>query len=252
MQGLLNRVTSTIDAIDPEAVGSITDRRQAGHWVSSGSVPEAQRRARHAVYQALAVAAQLLHLRNTHEAGFDSPDMAAMYKDYESRLFRFDQLYRHFCENGDVAASQGLHILKPLREEIEACYCNGYLDKIALAWGKFVDEELPERWAINGIQNQYRFFDRQVRPWLDEADNRRAFVIISDALRYEAAEELTGYLNGTYRVEAKLSSQLAFCPPIPPWAWRASCRTRTSNIRRRMGSWSTGCRRHLSNSATRS
>ena len=42
--------------------------------------------------------------------------------------------------------------------------------------------------------------------------NRRAFVIISDALRYEAAEELTGYLNGTYRFEAKLSSQLGVLP----------------------------------------
>ena len=212
VQGLLDRVTSTIDAIDPEAVGSIADRRQAGHWVSSGSVPEAQRNARRAVYKALATAAQLMHLRNMHEAGFDSSDMAAMYREYESRLFRFDQLYRHFCENADVAAAQGWDMLKPLREEIEACYCNGYLAKIALAWGKFVDAELPKRWAIDGIQNQYTFFDRQVRPWLDEAENRRAFVIISDALRYEAAEELTSSLNGIYRVEAKLSSQLGILP----------------------------------------
>ena len=212
VQGLLDRVTATTDAFDPKAVGSIVDRRQAGHWVSSGSVPEAQRNARRAVYKALAVAAQLLHLRNTHEAGFDSPDMTEMYKDYESRLFRFDQLYRHFCENADVAAGQGWDMLKPLREEIEACYCNGYLNPIALAWGKFVGEELPGRWAIDDVQNQYRFFAQHVGPWLSEADNRRAFVIISDAMRYEAAEELTGYLNGTYRVEAKLSSQLGVLP----------------------------------------
>ena len=139
VQGLLDRVTSTIDAVDPEAVGSIADRRQAGHWVSSGSVPEAHRNARRAVYKALATAAQLLHLRNMHEACFDSSDMAAMYRDYESRLFRFDQLYRHFCENADVATAQGWDMLKPLREEIETCYCNGYLAKIALAWGKFVE-----------------------------------------------------------------------------------------------------------------
>ena len=212
VQGLLNQVTSTSNVIDPEAVGSIADRRQAGHWVSSGSVPEVQRNARRAVYKALATAAQLLHLHNTHEAGFNSPDMAAMYKDYESKLFRFDQLYRHFCENGDVAADQGWDMLKPLREEIEACYCNGYLTNIALAWGRFVDEELPERWAINGVQNQYAFFDRQVRPWLGKGNNRRAFVIISDALRYEAADELTACLNSTYRVVAKLSSQLGILP----------------------------------------
>ena len=212
VHGLLDRVTSTTDAIDPEAVGSIVDCRLAGHWVSSGSVPETQRNARRAVYKALAVAAQLLHLRNTHEAGFDSSDTTAMYKAYESRLFRFDQLYRHFCENADVAAGHGWDMLKPLREEIESCYCNGYLTPMALAWGKFVDAELPEKWAIDGIQNQYVFFDRRVRPWLDEAENRRAFVIISDAMRYEVAEELTGYLNGTYRIEAQLSSQLGVLP----------------------------------------
>ena len=212
VQGLLDRVTSTTDAIDPEAVGSIVARRQAGHWVSSGSVPEAQRNARRAVYEALAVAAQFLHLRSAHEAGLNFPDMRAIYRGYEAALFRFDQLYRHFCENADVAAGQGWHMLKPLREEIEACYCNGYLTPIALAWGKFVDEELPKRWAIDGIQNQYTFFDRQVRPWLDGGDKRRAFVIISDAMRYEAAEELTGILNGTYRIDAKLSSQLGVLP----------------------------------------
>ena len=212
VQGLLDRVTSTSDAIDPEAIGSIVDRRQAGHWLSSGSVPEAQRNARRSVYIALAVAARLLHLRNTHELGFDSPDMAALYKDYEAGLYRFDQLYRHFCENADVAAAQGWDMLKPLREEIEACYCHGYLNPIALAWGKFVGEKLPKRWAVDDVQNQYHFFDRHVSPWLNEADNRRAFVIVSDAMRYEVAEELTGYLNGTYRVQAKLSSQLGVLP----------------------------------------
>ena len=212
VQGLLDRVTSMTESIDPNAIGSIVARRQAGHWVSSGSVPEAQRKARRAVYEALAVAAQFLHLRNAYEAGFDFPDMTAMYKGYETELFRFDQLYRHFCENADVAAAQGWDMLKPLREEIEACYCNGYLAKLALAWGKFVDAELPERWAIDGVRNQYQFFARHVGPWLDEADKRRAFVIISDAMRYEVAEELTACLNGTYRVQAELSSQLGVLP----------------------------------------
>ena len=212
VQGLLDRVTSTTDAIDPEAVGRIVDRRQAGHWISSSSASEVQRNARRAVYEALAIAAQLLHLRNTHEAGFDSPDMTAMYKDYESSLFRFDQLYRRFCENADVAAAQGWDMLKPLREKIEACYCNGYLARIALAWGKLVGKGLGKRWAIDGVRNQYEFFAQHVAPWLNEADNRRAFVIVSDAMRYEVAEELTGDLNGTYRVEAKLSSQLGVLP----------------------------------------
>ena len=51
-----------------------------------------------------------------------------------------------------------------------------------------------------------------MRPWLEEAENRRAFVIISDAFRYEAAQELTQELNGKYRFEATLTSQLGVLP----------------------------------------
>src|SRR5262249_56538593 len=51
-----------------------------------------------------------------------------------------------------------------------------------------------------------------VRPRLDEAENRRAFVVISDAFRYEAAQELVRELNGKYRFEATLSSQLGVLP----------------------------------------
>ena len=49
-------------------------------------------------------------------------------------------------------------------------------------------------------------------PGWRKGDNRRAFVIISDAFRYEAAQELTAELNGKYRFEATLSSQLGVLP----------------------------------------
>ena len=212
VEGLLERISSAGEAVDSDAIGRLAARRQGEHWVSSGSVPSEQRKARHAVYEALVVAGRLLHLRHEYPAGFDFADINEMYRAYEAELFRFDQLYRHFCENADVAAAQGWDMLKPLREEIEACYCNGYLTNLALAWGKFVEIELPDRWNIEGIENQYAFFDRQVRPWLEEGDRRRAFVIISDAMRYEVAEELTTCLNGTYRIQAQLSSQLGVLP----------------------------------------
>ena len=212
VQGLLERVSSAGEAIDPDAISRVVARRQAGHWISSGSVREDQRKARFAVYEALAVAATFLHRRHEYAAGFNFADISEMYKSYEAGLFRFDQLYRHFCENADLATAQGWDMLKPLREEIEAGYCNGYLASLALAWGQFVESELPDRWSIDGVQNQFAFFDRQVQPWLEGGDKRRAFVIISDAMRYEVAEELRSHLNGTYRIQAQLSSQLGVLP----------------------------------------
>ncbi|MBX9657252.1 MAG: BREX-1 system phosphatase PglZ type A [Nitrospiraceae bacterium] len=215
---LRERVHQTADMINPDEVQSIATRRQAGHWASlmvngSSVVP---RRALHAVYDALVAAADFFALRNQHRDGFVFPDATALYRAYEEKLFRFDQLYRHFCEAADHAEAQGWNILKPLRELIEDCYSNWYLSTLALAWGKFLDPQgtaqLLTKWQLDQIPNQQEFFNRQVRPRLEEAEKRKAYVIISDAFRYEAAQELTQELNGTYRFEATLASQLGVVP----------------------------------------
>jgi len=212
VRGLLKRVTATAEAIDSDSIRRIVTRRQSGHWVQSTSVPEEKRKARYAVYQALAVAAELFALRNEYAAGFEFESAEAMYRAYEKSLYRFDQLYRHFCENADLAEARSWNILKPLRDEIEALYGNWYLTQLGLAWGKCVDSGLLDDWRLASIDNQYQFFARQVQPRLDEADNRRVFVIISDAFRYEVAEELSRVLNGKYRFEAELQSQLGVLP----------------------------------------
>ncbi|MBX3319021.1 MAG: BREX-1 system phosphatase PglZ type A [Nitrospira sp.] len=215
---LRERVHQTADVINPDEVRSIATRRQAGHWASlmvngSQAIP---RRALHAVYDALVAAADFLALRNQHRDGFVFLDATALYRAYEDELFRFDQLYRHFCEAADHAEAQGWNILKPLRELIEDCYANWYVPTLALAWGKFLDPQgtaqLLSKWQLDQIPNQQEFFNRQVRPRLEEAENRKAYVIISDAFRYEAAQELTQELNGKYRFEATLASQLGVLP----------------------------------------
>lgn len=215
---LRERVQQTADMINPDEVRSIVNRRQAGHWASlmvNGS-PMVPRRALHAVYDALVAAADFFALRNQHRNGFVFPDPTAFYRAYEEELFRFDQLYRHFCEAADHAEAQGWNILKPLRELIEDCYANWYVPTLALAWGQFLDPQgtaqLLSKWQLEQIPNQQEFFNRQVRPRLEEAEKRKAYVIISDAFRYEAAQELTQELNGTYRFEATLTSHLGVLP----------------------------------------
>jgi uncharacterized protein (TIGR02687 family) len=212
VRGLLERLTTTAEVIDSESIRSVASRRQAGHWISSTSVPEETRKARRAVYEAIAGAAELFALRNEYRSGFEFESAEAMYQAYESSLYRFDQLYRRFCENADLAEARSWHVLKPLRAEVEAVYGNWYLTHLGLSWGKFVDAGLLANWRLTGVPNQYDFFARHVRPRLEEAENRRVFVIISDAFRYEVAEELTRELNGKYRFEAELQSQLGVLP----------------------------------------
>lgn len=218
MRGLRDRVQSTVETIAADEIREIATRRQAGHWAAPGVLgsPEIARKSLHAVYEALVAAADFFGLRNEHRHGFVFDDAQAMYRAYEKELFRFDQLYRHFCESADCAESEGWNILKPLRSDVEASYSNWFVTNLALGWGKFVDSatggQLLAKWRIDGIANQQQFFDRLVRQRLDEAENRKVYVVISDAFRFEAAEELTRELNGKYRFEASLESQLGVLP----------------------------------------
>ncbi|WP_164102238.1 BREX-1 system phosphatase PglZ type A [Candidatus Laterigemmans baculatus] len=213
-RGLRDRVESTPDTINVDDVQEIAGRRSNGHWVSPSvqGAPHIFRKALRAVYEALVAAADFFNLRNQHQDGFEFDTASAMYRAYEQDLFRFDQLYRHFCEAADTAEAHSFDVLKNLREQVEAAYVNWYITQMSLAWGKFVDRDLLSSWKIAEVPNQQQFFARHVQPRLKESDKRKAFVIISDAFRYEAAEELARQLNGQYRFEAELSSQLGVLP----------------------------------------
>ena len=210
--GLLERLSSTKDHVNSEAFREIVARRQEEHWIASLSVPEQQRKARHAAYEAVAVAAEFFDLRNKHSDGFDGNTAEEVYTLYTEELYKFDQLYRHFCHNADVAESQAWDILKSLRKEVEAAYKNWYLVQLSLKWAKFVGGGLLDKWEIPGVPNQHRFYEKHVGTRQREAENRRSFVVISDAFRYEAATELAKVLNGEYRFQAELSTQLSVLP----------------------------------------
>lgn len=213
---LRDLVKNTVDTINADEIRTIATRRQTGHWatLSIADTSDGPRSAFHAVYEALIAAADFYSLRNDHKIGFEFADAESLVNAYQKELYRFDQLYRHFCESADLAEAAGWSILKPLRGELEAHYVNWYLTELALAWGKFIEPEggLLENWKVSGIPNQYRFYSRHVQPWLEKGDDRRAFVIISDAFRFEAAQELATELNGKYRLEATLSAQLGVLP----------------------------------------
>jgi uncharacterized protein (TIGR02687 family) len=207
-RNLKDRVLGTADTINLEDIRSVATKRRAGHWVlATSGDSNAPRKQLNSVYEALVVATEFFHLRNLYRDSFEFDDSVAMYRAYEQEIYKFDQLYRHFCEQADNC--KNWNMLKPLREQVEAVYSNWYIQSIGLAWGRFVENGLLEKWKLTGIPNQYDFFKNNVESRLD---GKKTFVIISDAFRYEVANELTQELNGKYRLTAQLSSQLCVLP----------------------------------------
>jgi len=211
---LRDRVLETAEVIKPEAIRDIASQRQDGYWASPAlpDTASAPRRALHAVYEALQVGADLLALRNEHAGALGQSDAGKLFSAYTDSLYRFDKLYRHFCEAADYAESRDWDILKSLRRKIEKAYGTGFLAELALAWNKHLEGGLLDLWRIEGVPNQQAFFEREVASVLAKGSDRRVFVIISDAFRYEAAQELAQQLNGKYRFDAELSAQLGVLP----------------------------------------
>ncbi len=140
------------------------------------------------IYDALAAAARMFALKAAYGDAFKYASAEAMFGAYTRELYAFDQAYRHFYAAAG-AVKQGLDVLKKdLLPAVENLYCNWYVPELALAWGKHVETALMERWAVPGVHRQRAFYADCVEPVLKERGSSRAYVIISDALRYEIAE----------------------------------------------------------------
>ncbi|MER2266805.1 BREX-1 system phosphatase PglZ type A [Methylobacterium oxalidis] len=209
---LRDRIIQTSDTVDADEVTALVRLRKNGFWANESLGDTAPRKALASVYDALGHAAALFGLRINHAGGFERPSPEAFWKAYETEFHRFDMFYRHFCEAADEAERAGWDILKALREKIENVYGNSYVSPLASAWAPHAEAMLSGRWDIPGVVRQARFYEAHVRPILEKDVDSRVFVIISDALRYEAAKELTSVLNGAYRLEARITSQLGVLP----------------------------------------
>jgi len=192
--------------------------RLDGYWATVVMDDEIHINLYKTVYNALEIAIQLFTLRFKYDGGFSYPDADTMIKAYAKELFRFDQLYRRFSENSDKAENAGWDVLKSLRQTIEDCYTGWFMDHLSLKWGDFLegDNGLLKKWRLPyifpPISNQVDFFVRNIQPVIKESRRNRRFVIISDAFRYEAAEELAGIINGKYRMKAELEPMLSVLP----------------------------------------
>ncbi|MBS3964854.1 MAG: BREX-1 system phosphatase PglZ type A [Methylomonas sp.] len=206
IRGLVSDLIGNSKGVDRAQFESLFSRRLLGHWCLS-------RKEYAAIYEALRNAELLMHLRQHYVDGFHYDSCKAMYQAYCQELYQFDQAYRLFNEHALTVASKGAEILRRLDDAIESLYTDWYLYELSMAWEKLlVTEQRLQQWQMPGIRNQYRFYEEQVRERLKSTQAKRIFVIVSDALRYEIADELTEVINGEKRFSAELSSQLGVLP----------------------------------------
>jgi len=213
VQDLKTRIVAGAGA-NMDVVRSLMARRRDGHWANALLASANERtRALAACYDALTAVADFFALKAAHAAGFSFADAGSAYAQYRDELFRFDQLYRHFHTAADAVEPMGWAVLHGLRDSIECEYCGWFIPQLSLAWSKVLEgpQGLLATWLMPAVTPQQQFFERKVLPLFD-GNVKRVFVLISDALRYEVAQELTQHINSKNRFKATLGGMLGVLP----------------------------------------
>ena len=145
------------------------------------------------IYEALGWAIEVFSLKTQWVAGLTPGNARELFDLYAERYYRMDQAYRRFYLAYDKA--QRPDLLHGVRDRVENIYVNWFLQKLGVSWSERVEEELQNGWVMGGVKQQDLFYSHLI-PHLSK--DGRVFVIISDGLRFETAEELAGRMRKVF------------------------------------------------------
>ena len=109
--------------------------------------------------------------------------------------------------------------MKHSTEFVEALYQNWFLRELTACWTNAAADDLATLGYVSEIEKQRDFYKRYVAP--ASSKNTRAFVVISDALRYEVASELSERIVRNTKGTAELESMQAVFPSITKFGMAA-------------------------------
>ncbi|MCX5937419.1 MAG: PglZ domain-containing protein [Cyanobium sp. LacPavin_0920_WC12_MAG_62_9] len=125
------------------------------------------------------------------KADLQVPSFEEGLQRYCNGWWRLDQAYRRCIFHARTYQQPGL--LKPLRDWLEAQYVNNVLLPLTNRWSDQVAGLAS--WGSSTLPRQQEFHMRYVHAPLSSKGLKRLFVVISDALRYEAARDFADRLN---------------------------------------------------------
>jgi uncharacterized protein (TIGR02687 family) len=109
--------------------------------------------------------------------------------------------------------------LKKCSDVVEGLYCEWFLKELTLNWTNAIAGDLDALGYVSEINKQREFYRRYVSPNVSKGN--RVFVVISDALRFEVAAELSETLGHTTKGVATLEAVQAVFPSITKFGMAA-------------------------------
>ncbi|ADM09201.1 hypothetical protein PB2503_05642 [Parvularcula bermudensis HTCC2503] len=183
--------TQTVSAAD--VLGWVRARRQS-HWYETYQD----------IYQAISFATEFQQALAEADLRMTSPVEGV--RRYVASWYRLDQLYRKFLYHLQRSGQSSL--LSELFDAVENRYANSFVLAINDAWQDQVAR--LEWWDIPGYERQLDFYRKHAASY--RRKDQKVVVIISDALRYEIAEETLREIRKLNRFDAELSAIIGALP----------------------------------------
>lgn len=158
-----------------------------------------------------------------HIDGFHFVEPTKIWKLYTTDAYQMDSHYRHFHYffGNTLKAPHTLleDALKKCSDVVEGLYREWFLKELTLNWTKAIAGDLDCLGYVSEINKQRDFYRRYVSPNVSKGN--RVFVVISDALRFEVAAELSEVLSHTTKGKATLEAVQAVFPSITKFGMAA-------------------------------
>lgn len=167
-------------------------------------------------YEGVTQAARMRRFWREHPEGLAALSAERVWAAYVGEWYQMDSWYRAFHQAFAGAIRSGEYELdedfRAARTAMENLYKGWFLRTLSERWARAAEAELASQGYVSGVPRQQDFFMSEVEGLAQ--GKRRAWVIVSDALRYEVAVELADVLERETRGSTELASVQATLPSI--------------------------------------
>lgn len=196
------------NVIKADEILDAAERRRSSRWYGRYEY----------LYNGLYYIAKMQAFHLEHIMGFHFGTAKEFWDNYCEDLYLMDTYYRHLHINfrkSLISASGTLDdMFKSAIITAENIYVNRFLSELGSGWCLHLNNSA----GAENIPMQYDFYKDTVAPLAEES---RVFVVISDALRYETASELTEKLVRETNGTAELSAMRSVFPGITKFGMAA-------------------------------
>ena len=211
LRRMMNEISERVIKVD--TIIETVEKRRTMKWY---------KRVRH-YYDGILQVAKMQKFYHDHASGFHIAEHEKMWDAYIGDYYKMDSYYRLFHTAFGKSLRESATVLedhyKGVADYVEGLYKNWYLSELGSQWSTLISDELSESSALKGIPQQNDFYRSRISPIV--ASGSRAYVIISDALRYEVAAQLADELIRDTRGSAKITAMQSTFPSTTKYSMAA-------------------------------